>query len=184
MTKKKVKKIATKQIKELAPELSVASAETADTATTANSASTAARAGTAASVNGLSVVKIHAQQALNAPNATILNLAGLRLTMNCIGADRPRLTARTTKQNSSLYGGGFDTVGKNPHDFNVLDREGGEFDTNTSVDLNAALADNLTPAVAHLEYEARDRSVASVDLSYDFSGAGSECVATGTAIGG
>lgn len=132
----------------------------------------------AARVNGLRVVKINGRQSAGATAKTILNLAGLRLSMSCtagLGA-----TATTTKQNSSLYG-----FADYPPtlDYDSFDYEGGAFDTTTTVDLDDEFGGLGDPRIGSLAYEAPDGSVVSVDFAADFNGT-SDCVFTGTAIGG
>jgi len=103
INKKKVKKIATKQINKLAPDLSVASAQTANSAESANTANTAATANTALNANAVGNVKVR-RVSFRANTGTgptqILNVGGLRLTASCTGSFA--VVARTTANGSSL----------------------------------------------------------------------------------
>ena len=169
--------LARKQISKLAPGLSVAHA---GSAVTAESAATATTAANALQVNGVSVVKIDSRQAENAPAATILDLAGLRLRASCPDTGGIHVLATTTKENSSLYG--YADYPSNL-DQDSFDREGGEFDTGTTVDLDAEFDGLGDPRVGALVYEAPDGAVVTVQFAADVNGT-SRCVFTGTAVGG
>ena len=140
-------------------------------------ADAAAKATNADKVNGLSVVKINYRRDYGSPPETILDLAGLKIEASCgppIGA-----IATTTKEDSSLYG-----VADYPPnlDHDSFDYEGGDFDTNGAVDLNAELDGLGDPRIGSLVYEAPDGSVVTVNFASDINGT-SDCLITGTAAG-
>ena len=141
------------------------------------SAEQADSAASADKVNGLSVVKINYRRDVGSPPETILNLAGLKIEASCgpLGA-----VATTTKEDSSLYG-----VADYPPnlDHDSFDYEGGDFDTNVAVDLNAELDGLGDPRIGSLVYEAPDGSVVTVNFASDVNGT-SDCLITGTAVGG
>jgi hypothetical protein len=96
ITKKKVKKIARKQINTLAPGLSVASAETAgvaDRAIAANSATQAQNAGTA---NGVKPIKVSFAVPAGTPATPFVNQGGVRIRGECTGAGEARLELTNT----------------------------------------------------------------------------------------
>jgi hypothetical protein len=99
INKKRVKKIATKQVRKLAPELSVANAETAttansaDTATTADRANTAAQAQNATTASGIRPVKINFAVPSDTPDTPLFNQGGLRLEGQCSPSGRADLEA-------------------------------------------------------------------------------------------
>lgn len=156
------------------------SASTADSATTAESAGSASNAANAAKVNGLSVIKIDYRAADNSPTQTILDLGGLTLRASCPVPGGITVLATTSKQNSSLYG--YAAYPPNL-DFDSFDREGGGFDTTTTVNLDTEFGNLGDPRVGGLVYEAPDGAGVTVQFAADFNGT-STCVFTGTAIGG
>jgi hypothetical protein len=82
------------------------------------------------------LLKIDSRQALDAPAATILDLAGLRLRASCPAVGGFTVLATATKENSSLYG--YADYPPNL-DYDSFDREGGGFDTGTTVDVGVEL---------------------------------------------
>lgn len=192
VSKARVKKIATRQINKLAPRLarrqinklapglSVAHADSAASADSAGSANMANTAANALRINDVSVVKIDSRQPEGAPAATILDLAGLQLRASCPLTGGIQVLATTTKQNSSLYGYA-DYPANLDHD--SFDREGGDFDPGTSVDLDVELDGLGDPRAGALVYEAPDGAVVTVQFAADVNGT-SKCVFTGTAVGG
>jgi hypothetical protein len=159
---------------------SLAQVPEAASAVTAANADSAANA---AKVNGLSVVKIDGRQDIDAPEETILDLAGLRLRMSCAGpGGEIKVYATTSKPDSSLYGlaqyTGFDGTFLDSFDY-----EGGDFDTGEVVDLDTELDDLGSPRIGSLVYEAPDGSGVNVNFASDINGT-SECLFTGTAVGG
>ena len=162
-------------------EASFAQVPEAASAVTAATAASADKAASADEVNGLSVEKInYRRDAVSSPE-TILDLAGLVIKASCgPPSNYPGAIATTTKQNSSLYG-----VADYPPnlDYDSFDYEGGAFDTNTAVDLDTELDDLGSPRIGSLVYEAPDGSVVTVNFASDFNGT-SDCLITGTAIGG
>ena len=125
-------------------------------------------------------MKINYRRDAGSAPETILNLAGLKIVASCGPTDYPGAIATTTKQDSSLYG-----VADYPPslDYDSFDYEGGDFDTNVAVDLDTEFGGLGDPRIGSLAYEAPDGSVVTVNFAADANGT-SECVITGTAIGG
>ena len=158
----------------------VPSAAQADQAAFAANAANATNAADADSVDGLTVLKFNYRRDTGVPPETILDLAGLKIEASCGPTDFPGAIATTTKQNSSLYGVADYPPGL---DYDSFDYEGGAFDTDVEVDLDDEFDGLGDPRIASLVYEAPDGSVVTVSFAADANGT-SECVITGTAVGG
>lgn len=189
VSKAKVKSIAAKQVKKLAPELEVKSARTAKSADTAARADTATAAEEAARVNGLAVKEIAFR---TAPNNTVRNILEfpqkLRIDAQCANfGDRLDLAAFTAVDDSvislnSTALGADDSDGRREirldSDFNLDANEGYAID-------NQLVPSGAPPFgvwQATLQFAAPDGFSATVHLtinSFD-----SFCQVTGTAIGG
>jgi hypothetical protein len=105
INKKKVKKIATKQINKLAPGLSVASAETANVAnraTTANTANSATQAQNASTANGVRPIKVSFAAPSGTPATAFVNQGGVRMRGECTVAGEARLELTNTGASGAL----------------------------------------------------------------------------------
>ena len=89
ITKSKVKKIAKKQIKKLAPGLSVANAENAVNAQNAET------------VNGARIVRVFHQVPSGGAAQDVFTLGGVKVTLGCVGAD-PQAIAVSQVDNSAI----------------------------------------------------------------------------------
>jgi hypothetical protein len=105
INKKKVKKIARKQINKLAPGLSVANAETAGVAnhaTTANTANSATRAQNASTANGVKPIKVNFAAPSGTPATAFVNQGGVRIRGECTVAGEARLELTNTGAGGAL----------------------------------------------------------------------------------
>jgi hypothetical protein len=182
VSKKTVKKIATKQINKLAPGLSVASAETANTAntattaTTANTADTAGIASNANAVNGLQVAKFQYRGDDTTGEQEILtNFGGLTLSAGC-GANDVDFRARNDSgENAEVV---WDKVqdGAAPQGEAGTLAPGG---SNTGI--GATLDDGAT---GNLTFKTASNRVVTVVFSFDENASFPRCSVTGIAMGG
>jgi hypothetical protein len=105
ITKKKVKKIARKQIKKLAPGLSVANAETAgvaNRATTADTADSATQAQNANTANGVKPIKVSFAAPSGTPPTAFVNQGGVRIRGECTAGGEARLELTNTGASGAL----------------------------------------------------------------------------------
>jgi hypothetical protein len=123
VTKKKVKKIADKEIAKLAPELSVAHADTAANAanaTNAAKATTATNATNAANVNGVTLRRFNFHAAPSpADPIQIFGGGGLTLKAECELVGVTHVFATTSVPNSYLGSDAFLVSAENANDNNI-----------------------------------------------------------------
>src|SRR5262245_16882154 len=156
ITKKKVKKITTKQINKLAPGLSVASADTA------NNADTATNAQNAAAVGGVGAAGIDYSVLPPSGAQTIYERAGLRLRATC-GGNTVSITPPPARQDSSIFTSVVDTDSNNNN--NNTDAEDGLFDPGVNFDLLSGNSGNA--ALITFEYDAANGQSVTGTLSTD-----------------
>ncbi len=192
VTPKKVKKIADREINNLAPDLSVANARTADSATTANragsattanragsattanSATTAAQAQNASTANGIKPIKIN--YAVANPNlalTTLFNQGGLKIEGQC--GTVAVFDATSTANNGAIKvdiqpPGGNDVTAKTDLDFDAGD----------GFTLDTLPADEGPNPTLGITYRAANGTVVSGELLMATGTAAADCVITGT----
>ena len=159
----------------------VPAASQADSATTANTASSADTANSAGSVGGFTLREVD-YRGTNVTPIEIFNAGGLQISATCV-ADDLSLTARTTKEDSSIYSSFNDL--DSPTDPAGNDEEGRGFDTTTTYDLlaggGAASGGADDPALVHFQFDALDGTVATGILATDELNSGADdCRVSGT----
>lgn len=159
----------------------VASAGQADNATTATTAGTAGSANSAGSVGGLTLRKV-AYRSSSATSTQIFNAGGLQINAACAADGTLSMTAKTTKQDSSIFSTLDDVESSSDPAGNDL--EGGGFDTTSTFDLllggGGAVFGADDPGLVHFEFNALDGTVATGILATDepFTG-GNQCLVSG-----
>ena len=159
----------------------VPSASQADSATTANTASSANTANSAGSVGGFTLRKVD-YRGTNVTPIEIFNAGGLQISAACV-ADDLSLTARTTKEDSSIYSSFDDLEAAADPAGNDFEDRG--FDTTETFDLlpggGAASGGADDPALVHFQFDALDGTVATGILAADELNSGADdCRVSGT----
>ncbi|HTU14217.1 MAG TPA: hypothetical protein VMF31_03395 [Solirubrobacterales bacterium] len=162
-----VKKVVRKQIRALAPRLSVARAKRANNANSAQSAVVAQRAEksesadhatranmasesqNAAQVNGIKMTPVYYERNPGSATETILDAAGLALKAACAADGKISITATTSFDGASIFSSAVDTNSNNNN--SNADEESGSFDIGDQFDLLAG--SNGDPALITFEYD-------------------------------
>ena len=157
------------------------SATPANTASSANTANSASTANSADSVGGFTLRKVN-YRGTNVAPIEIFSAGGLQISATCV-ADDLSLTARTTKEDSSIYSS-FDDLDA------AADPAGGGFEdrgfgTTQTFDLlpggGAASGGADDPALVHFQFDALDGTVATGILATDeFNSDANDCRVSGT----
>ena len=184
LSKKKVKKITTKQIDKLAPGLSVANAETADTATsadtadsanTADTATSATQAQNASTANGVKPVKVNFAAPSSTPATTFVDQGGVKITGQCNGSGNANVTLTSTANNGAVK---LDVVNANGID--VLPIEDLNFDNGDVVSgaQTGPIPDDAMQAT--LTYRGAGGTTVSGEWLMAEGAAAAQCVIAGT----
>jgi hypothetical protein len=181
VTKKKVKKIARKQIDKLAPSLSVARAETAGSAESADVASQAQNAATA---NGVRPVEINFAAPTNTPARTFLNQGGVRVTGQCLASARAQLRFVATANNGLIKVVGVDA----PADQDMAARTSSptalDFDAPGVLSVTTDPLNDDNAFTATVTYRGAGGTTISGELVVAQGAAAGQCVIAGTLLVG
>ena len=152
----------------------------ASRADSAGLATNALNAANASQVGGTGVTKVNYVEASGTAPKTIFRNRGLTLTGTC-PAGTPTITARTTKQNASIYTAFADT--DNDHQVYSDDLENGDFTTATSFDLLGG--GDGDPGLITFTYRAPDRAFVTGTIVVDRNPlTPTRCEAFGTVFSG